>query len=617
MSPASGISRRVLDGLVAVGLMTVEQVASVVEAARSRGVHEGVVLTERAYVSANDVLSVLEHDMGVPQVDLASYAPEDEAVALVPASVARGYEVLPMFEIEGMLTVAVGDPMDVFGLDLVASAIGLEVEPVIAEASSVAAALEQYYGAAAAGPVDVPVAQPTESTGETPSPEASLEASDFFDESLDQTPAVPVAPVEEAAPQPVAEAISETMDRMAAGAPAQTEGQTIDLDVLAVADTRKVAVLVSDILEHAVARGASRIHLLPYKDDFFLVYRVKGGLEKIASAPLSMQGALVDGFKQYTRLGAVPSSRPALGRMHTHIADKDLVLTTSVVPTISGQRLVVTLSALRQPRTLVELGVSDAESRALHAMVERGRGILLVCAPVAGGASATYYALLGHAASVGKTVYSVEQSIEHEIPAVAQVMIEPGGLSSAAYIAAGMRQDTDVIAVDGLRTVEDVHLAVEAAGMGKLVVATFPAADIASGVWRMLEIGAEPHSLAAALTLGVGQRLVRLNCPNCSMETDGALASRIPGAPAGLRDRAGSGCPNCGKTGFRGATAIHEVLPFTEPVRAVVGRARSAAEISAAATAAGMRPLVIAGLARVKAGDVSADELNRVLRFTE
>ncbi|KUK48358.1 MAG: hypothetical protein XD74_1075, partial [Actinobacteria bacterium 66_15] len=187
MSPASGISRRVLDGLVAVGLMTVEQVASVVEAARSRGVHEGVVLTERAYVSANDVLSVLEHDMGVPQVDLASYAPEDEAVALVPASVARGYEVLPMFEIEGMLTVAVGDPMDVFGLDLVASAIGLEVEPVIAEASSVAAALEQYYGAAAAGPVDVPVAQPTESTGETPSPEASLEASDFFDESLDQT----------------------------------------------------------------------------------------------------------------------------------------------------------------------------------------------------------------------------------------------------------------------------------------------------------------------------------------------------------------------------------------------------------------------------------------------
>ena len=132
--------------------------------------------------------------------------------------------------------------------------------------------------------------------------------------------------------------------------------------------------------------------------------------------------------------------------------------------------------------------MGEAETRALQAMVERGRGILLVCAPVAGGSTTTYYALLAHAAASGKTVYSVEQSIEYEIAAVAQVMIEPGGPSPAAYIAAGMRQDTDVIAIDGLRTVEDVHLAVEAAGLGKLVIATFPAADIASGVRRMLDL---------------------------------------------------------------------------------------------------------------------------------
>ena len=613
MSPATGISRRVLDGLVAASLMTAEQVESVVDAARSRGVHEGAILEERAFVSSIDVLSVLEHDMGIPQLDLASYAPEEDALALVPADVARGSRVLPMFEIEGMLTVAIGDPMDVFGLDSVAGAIGLEVEPVLADPVSLSAALGQYYpaGAGAAAPA-APVAAEEEV--------APVEASDFFEEPLDQTPAVPVAPVEEMAPAsaeaPVA--VAEAMEQMAAAAPVAEGPAAIDLDVLAVADARKVAVLVADILDNAVARGASRIHLLPYKDDFFLVYRLKGGLEKIASAPLSMQGALVDAFKQYAKLGGVPSSRPALGRVRTHIGDKDLVLTVSVVPTVSGQRLVVSLAAFKpEPRTLEELGVSEAEGRALRAMVERGRGILLVCAPVAGGASATYYALLAHAAAAGKTVYSVEQSIEHEIAAVAQVMVEPGGPSAAAYIAAGMRQDTDVIAIDGLRTVEDVHFAVEAAGMGKLVIATFPAADIAAGVRRMLDLGAEPHSLAAALTLAVGQRLVRLNCPNCSTETDGLAASRIPGAPAGLRDKAGSGCPNCGKSGFRGATAIHEVLPFTESVRATVGRSASAGEIAAAAGAAGMRPLMVAGLARVKAGDVSADELNRVLRFTE
>lgn len=612
--PATSLTDRVLESLVGAGLVTAEQVASVREAAASRGVSLGVVLVERDLVGPSDIVSVLEHEMGVPQVDLASYAPEDDALALIPAALARGRRVLPLFEIEGMLTVAVGDPMDVFGLDALAGELGLEVEPVLADGPSFAAALDQYYGAEQAGGA---AAAPQASPPATPEPTPEVAASDFFEEVAESTPAVPVMPVSEPGAAVAVEG-SVALEEMAAAAPAGAAGAGIDLDVLAVADSRKVAVLVQGILEDAVARGATRIHLLPYKDDFFLVYRVKGALEKIASAPLSLQAPLVDGLKQYARLGGVPATRPALGRMRARIAERDLVLTTSVVPTIAGQRLVISLAAFRErPRGLEELGMSEAEARALKAMVERGRGILLVCAPVAGGSSTTYYALLAHAASAGKTVYSVEQSIEHEIPAVAQVMLEPGGPSPAAYIAAGMRQDTDVIAIDGLRSVEDVHLAVEAAGLGKLVVATFPAADIASGVHRMLELGAEPHSLAAALTLGVGQRLVRLNCPNCSVETDGALAARIPGAPAGLIDRGGSGCPNCGKSGFRGATAIHEVLPFTEPVRSAVGRGGGREEIAGAALAAGMRPLVVAGLARVKSGDVSAEELDRVVRYSD
>lgn len=620
MSAGTGISDRVLESLVSAGLVTAEQVASVREAAASRGTSVGVVLAERDLVGRSDVVSVLEHEMGVPQVDLSSYAPEDDALALVPAATARSWRVLPLFEIEGMLTVAIGDPMDVFALDTISAELGMELEPVLADDASFASALDQYYGQATESPaVAPPIAPPAEAAPPAPVFEDDtapvVAVSDFFDESADDTPAVPVVPVDEAAPVAPASVV---IEEVVAAAPSPATPSAIDLDVLAVADARKVAVLVADILDHAVARGASRVHLLPYKDDFFLVYRVQGALEKVASAPISLQASLVDGFKQFAKLGSVPASKPALGRLRTHIGDRDLVLTTSVVPTIAGQRLVISLAAFRpEPRGLEELGASEAEARALRAMVERGRGILLVCAPVAGGSSTTYYALLSHAASSGKTVYSVEQSIEHEIPAVAQVMIEPGGPSPAAYIAAGMRQDTDVIAIDGLRTVEDVHLAVEAAGLGKLVIATFPAADIASGVRRMLDLGAEPHSLASALTLGVGQRLARVNCPNCSMETDARLAVRIPGAPADIIDRAGTGCPNCGKTGFRGAVAIHEVLPFTEPVRAVVGRGAAAADIAQAAIAAGMRPLIVAGLARVKSGEVSAEELNRVLRYAD
>jgi type II secretory ATPase GspE/PulE/Tfp pilus assembly ATPase PilB-like protein len=236
---------------------------------------------------------------------------------------------------------------------------------------------------------------------------------------------------------------------------------------------------------------------------------------------------------------------------------------------------------------------------------------------VAGGRSSTYYSLLHHAAGSGRTVYSVERSIEYEIPAVAQVLVNPGSpVGAASYFAAGIRQDTDVMAIDAMQSVEDVHLAIEAAGLGKLVIATFAGSDIAIAVRRMLDLGAEPVSLGSALTLAVGQRVVRTNCPNCSADEKTPLSDMIPGADKGMTTRKGTGCPNCGNTGFSGATGIFEVLPFTEPVRAEVARGGTAAQIDAAARAAGMRPMAMSGLAKVRDGVVSAEELDRVLRFS-
>jgi len=603
--PEASISDRVLDTLVASGRITAEQLASVTASANGDGV--GRVLTERGLVTSGDVATLLEDELGIPRVDLSSYAPDDDALALVPAQMARSRRILPLFEIEGMLTVAIGDAMDVFTLDSLAAALGVEVEAVLADPTSVAEAIANYYGAqgeavnpapelAAPPAAEVPAAPVLE---EPPAPLAPAEA-----------PSADVVPAEIAPVETVAEIVE-------AATPA-VGPQVVDLDVLAVADPRKTALLVADILEDAARKGANRIHVLPYKDDFFLVYRLKGRLEKVASAPLSMVGPLVEAFKNVARLATVPAGQPALGRVHTRLADRDVVLTVSSVPTVAGQRLVVSLAALPpEPRGLPELGMPEAETRALHAMVERGRGLLLVCAPVAGGRSATYYALLNHAAQSGRTVYSVERSVEFEMPAVAQVLVNPGSaIAPASYFAAGMRQDTDVVAIDGLQSVEDVHLAVEAAGMGKLVIATFAAGDIVSGIRRILDLGVEPNGLASALTLAVGQRLVRENCAACSVEQRSPLVAKLPGATPEMTVRAGAGCEQCGRTGFGGVLGIYEVLPFTEPVRAVVARGGTAEEIAASAHGAGLRPLLTAGLAKVVAGVVSPEELDRVLRFS-
>jgi type IV pilus assembly protein PilB len=606
MSDSSTIAGRVLEALVGAGVVTADQVASV-RAGSADDSAAGVVMLQRGLVRPDQLANALEVEMGFPRVELASYAPDDEALELMPVSVARAHMILPLFEIEGTLTVAIGDPSDVFKLDSVGEGLGLSLDAVLADPEAVSMAVEQYFP-------ELPRVVEPEHRSDVVADDLDVSAGDFFDLE-DATPLVLEAPagVGDPTPEPTAQTVEQVVDAEPAGV------SMVDLDVLAVADHRKVAALVSDILEQAVGRGASRIHLLPYKTDFFLVFRIKGKLEKIASAPVSMQQPLIEGFKAFAKLGSVEASRPALGRMHAEIGGMSVVLTISSVPTLSGQRMVISLAPMKpQPKSLGELGMADAESRALYAMVERGRGILLVAAPVTGGRSTTYYALLNHAAQIGKTVYSVERSVEYEIPAVAQVLVSPGQpIGAAGYFSAGMRQDTDVMAIDSLQTVEEVHLAIEAAGMGKLVIATFAAGDVASAVRRMLDLGAESVSLASALTLGVGQRVVRVNCPNCSVEERDPLADRIPGAEPGGSSRRGTGCPNCGKSGFSGATGIFEVLPFTEPVRAVISRGGDLETIVASARAAGMRSLSASGLNKVREGHVSPAELDRVLRFSQ
>jgi type IV pilus assembly protein PilB len=598
MPENNSISYRVLEALVSAGVITADQLAG----ARSDAddATAGSDLIARGLVTQDQLAGVLEDELGYPRVDLSSYAPDDEALAMMPASIARAFGVLPLFEIDGVLTVTVGSPVDIFRLDALGDELGLGMDAVLADRPAVDDALVTYYGSE-----DEPVVE---------ADELEISASDFFDVGEDAPVVVdaadaPAVSEAEPAPQTVAEVVESS-------APEGTP--TIDLDVLAVADERKVALLVTDIIEQAIARGASRVHLLPYKNDFFLVFRIKGRLEKVASAPLSMQPPLVDGLKHYAKLGGVASGRPTLGRTHVEVEGKTFALTLSSVPTVAGQRMVVSIAPFKtQPKTLDELGMFEAESRALYTMVERGRGLLLLAGTISDGRSTTYYSLLNHAAQTGKTVYSVERSVEYEIPAVAQVVVSPSEpVNAAAYFTAGMRQDTDVMAIDSLQTAEDIHLAIEAAGLGKLVIATFAGADIVSAVSRMLQLGVEPVSLASALMLGVGQRALRTNCPNCSVEEHSPLAEKIPGAKRGITARRGTGCPNCGNTGFDGATAIFEMLPFTEAVRGVIASGGPADQIAAAARAAGMRSMVNAGLAHVESGLVSPEELDRVLRFS-
>jgi type IV pilus assembly protein PilB len=565
MAGSALISTRVAERLGAAGLLTNEQLAWALAQADATGKSAGEIVLERQFVTEEDIARVLEEWMGVPRVELASYAPDDGALALVPEDIARSAGIVPMFEIDGVLTVAIGRASDVFELDDLAAKIGLEVEAVLADSDAVSVALSQCYGPAPQAAGD---ARQAESAADEP-----VAAS--IPESVSASDGGATSSVE---PGPIA---SDTVDF----APLQGYARgTIDLDVLAVADGLRTSLLVTEIMEAAVARRASGIHILPYKDDFFLALRVDGRLEQLGHAPLSMQGALVDGLGSFLRMPPVAEG-PSVSRLQLEVSGVPAVVTASLVRTLAGQRLVVEIGYdVPVAYALDELGLSKPEVKAISALTERGGGLVVVASPVGEGRGDTYHAMLAHAAVAGRTVYSVERGTGPRVPAVAQVpVLSSSSPGTAAYIAAGLGQDTDVLGVESLCSAEEAHLALEAADAGRLVIVGVVAAGTTAALRRLLDLGVEPVSLASGVALVIGQRMAR----------------------------SASG----------GRTTVYEVLPVTDGVRAAIAASASANKLESAAREAGMRPFSASGVAKAAnsavAGSEEPEEIARLARAAQ
>ena len=554
--------------------------------------------------------------MGVPRVDLSSYAPDDDALALVPAARRaraahpaavrdRGHADRRDRRPDGRVRARRRR-----GASSASSSTRCSPTPPPPRPRSRSTTPPRAEEPAAA-PRPPPSPPPAERRSRArlvePEPQPVRRASrrppsSMPDEAEPPPPPRPCSPRSRPRSRRPSRGAGEahTMEEVAA-ADVAAGGGRIDLDVLAVADSRKVAVLVADILEDAAARGASRIHLLPYKDDFFLVYRIDGRLEKVATR------AALDAGRARRRVQELREARlGARRRCRRSAASTPASATrTPCSPSRPCRRSRASASSSRSRRSAS--GAARARRPRHDARRRRARCTRWSSAAAAscccarpsppGGARPTTRCST-HAATAGKTVYSVERSVEYEIPAVAQVHGEPGlarrGRGATSPPDCGRTPTSSPI--DGLQTAEEIHLAVEAAGLGKLVIATFAAGDIVSGVRRMLDLGAEPVSLAAALTLGVGQRLVRTNCPNCTRRA--AQSARGAGSPACRRTSSSRRAPaarTARKTGFRGMTGIFEVLPFTEPVargrraRRVRGGARRGGEGGGHASARRLR----------------------------
>jgi len=319
------------------------------------------------------------------------------------------------------------------------------------------------------------------------------------------------------------------------------------------------------------------------------------------------------------RLDIAEKRLPQDGRIPIKIADKDIDIRVSIIPTTFGERVVLRL--LDKSSVLLgleEIGLSPSQLKALDDLIHGSNGILFVTGPTGSGKTTTLYAALNRINSPDKNIITIEDPVEYQLWGIGQIQVNPRiGLTFAQGLRSVLRHDPDVILVGEVRDAETAEIAIQAALTGHLVFSTLHTNDAASAVTRLLDMGIEPFLVASVVRAIMAQRLVRVICPECKegYHPNAEALREIGIAPSELEGGVvyrGRGCPSCSETGYRGRTGIYEMLTVSEAIRHLVMKKADSNSVCRQAVEEGMKTLREDGARKVIAGITTPEELLRV-----
>ncbi|GAB4269629.1 MAG: hypothetical protein Kow0092_23730 [Deferrisomatales bacterium] len=557
--------------LVEEGLLTEEELEQALTERRNRdlaGRPLGKFLVEAGYVKERGLLQALGRMFNLAVLDLDEVDVHPELVERVPGELCRRYELVPLFAVGDEVTVAVSDPTRIEAVDAVARLVKGPVQAVLASETQVRRAIETHYGGT--------------------------------EEARDDPPAVALARLDLEAP---GDGDAESLRRAGEEAP--------------------IVKMVDKILQLAVQEGASDVHIEPGEEQLLVRFRVDGVLQKRFGFAMRLAPAVVSRVKILSNLDISERQRPQDGRFHSGIGDRQLEFRVSVLPVYYGEKVVLRLLDRGAVRvTLDALGFAKGVRARFESMIRQPNGLVLVTGPTGSGKSTTLYAALHAINSIEKNIVTVEDPVEYQIPLINQVGVNPKrGLTFAGALRAFLRQDPDVIMVGEIRDPETGAIAAEAALTGHLVLSTLHTNDAPSAITRLMDMGVAPFLLAPTLLGILGQRLVRRICSQCkkpyepkAVELREAGVEELQGQVTFHR---GAGCGACGGTGYKGRTAVYELLEVDEPIRELITQRASTAELRREAYAKGFRDLRFDGLRKVVAGATTLEEVIRVTRAVD
>ena len=394
------------------------------------------------------------------------------------------------------------------------------------------------------------------------------------------------------------------------------------------ANDQGVVQVVDWLWQYAFDQRASDIHLEPRRDQGVIRFRIDGVLHPVYQMPMGVMSAMTARIKLLGRMDVVEKRRPQDGRIKTlrpalnsQTRGDEVEMRLSTLPTAFGEKLVMRIfDPEATVKDLSALGFSSHDAQRWEGLTKRPHGIILVTGPTGSGKTTTLYATLKRLATEEVNVSTVEDPIEMIEPAFNQTQVQPHlDLDFAQGLRALMRQDPDIIMVGEVRDLNTAEMAVQAALTGHLVFTTLHTNDAPSAIMRLMELGVPPYLINATVLGVLAQRLVRTLCTACKVREDAATATASLETLADLvkpwqvsgkyRPYRPVGCVDCRMTGFRGRMGLYELLTLTEAFKDKVNREPKMEVLRHQGVADGMRPLRLAGAARVAEGLTTLDEV--------
>ncbi len=377
--------------------------------------------------------------------------------------------------------------------------------------------------------------------------------------------------------------------------------------------------LVNLMFSQAVRDNASDIHIEPYQNSLKIRQRLDGILHDMLSPPKHVQSALISRVKIMAKLNIAEKRLPQDGRIELKIANKEIDIRVSTLPTAFGERVVLRL--LRKSTVMIsltDLGMPEDRFIPFEKQIKAPNGIVLVTGPTGSGKTTTLYAALTSINNTDINIITVEDPIEYRISGIGQVQVNPKiDLTFASGLRSIVRQDPDVILVGEIRDTETAQIAIQSALTGHLVFSTLHTNDSAGAITRLRDMGIEQFLIASSVNAILAQRLVRIICTNCKEEytPDPEMLKRIGFAEEDCHDRKayrGRGCSKCYHTGYKGRCGIFELLLMTQEMKALVLQTSDANEIKRRAIENGMISLQKDGAMKVLQGITTIEEVYRV-----